>query len=210
MMDVLAAYAWTTNAAMIADVARLGYLDGQVLDATYGDGNFWTDWKPETLITNDLHKPADLKEDYRAFSFDDSTVDAVVFDPPYRLSGRRDQGQFDQAYGLCEYRGNDEITADLCAGAVECFRVARKFLLIKCMDQVNGGRVRWQTDFLTEAIVRKGGRKVDRFDFLKPPRPQAERTSPTDRAPQLLHLARFRERFRMNPPASLPLEGEEK
>lgn len=165
--EVVAAKAWPTNAAMIADVARLGYLDGHVLDATYGEGNFWTEWRPEHLDTNDLHKPARHQWSYLQIPASDSTWDAVVFDPPYRLSGRRDQGEFDQRFGLAEYRSNDAILADIVAGARECYRVTRRSLLVKCQDQVNGGRVRWQTDLVTAAIGELGGKKVDRFDFIQ-------------------------------------------
>lgn len=166
-VDVLAAHTWPTNAAMIADVARLGYLDGYVLDATYGEGNFWTDWRPDQLRTNDLYKPADFHQSYLNLGWKSCSFDAVVFDPPYRLSGRRDRGEFDQRFGLCEYRSNDEILADIVAGAIECYRVARRYLLVKCQDQVNGGRVRWQTDLISRAIEQGGGRKVDRFDFIQ-------------------------------------------
>ena len=40
--------AWPTNAAMIADVARLGYLKDTdvILDPTYGKGAWWRVWAP--------------------------------------------------------------------------------------------------------------------------------------------------------------------
>lgn len=163
--EVLAIGQWRNNAELIADVAQLGYLDGIVLDATFGEGSFWKAWTPHELYTNDLYKPADSAHDYRAFPFSDALFDAVVFDPPYRMSGRRDRGEFDQRFGLTEYRGNDEILSDLVDGAVECYRVCRRYLLVKCQDQVNGGRVRWQTDLITSAVEGVGGRKIDRFDF---------------------------------------------
>ena len=43
-MTVFTATRWATNAEMIEDVARLGYLDGSVLDVTYGLGTFWKNW----------------------------------------------------------------------------------------------------------------------------------------------------------------------
>ena len=173
--EVLAANRWGTNAALIVDVARLGYLDGSVLDVTYGEkGGFWKEWRPAGLVTSDLHHPADHAWDYRNLPCEDRAFDAVVFDPPYRLSGRRDQGEKDRRFGLCEYRSNDAICADLIAGAVECFRVAAKYLLVKCQNQVNGGRVRWQTDFIGDAVKGLGGRKVDEFVFLTNPQPQPD------------------------------------
>jgi len=45
----------------------------------------------------------------------------------------------------------------------EAYRVLAKkgILMVKCQDQVEGGRVRWQTDLITEAVAKAGGRKVD-------------------------------------------------
>src|SRR5690606_27767225 len=46
-VTVLAAHRWRNNAEMIADVAKLGYITGDVLDTTYGRGGFWTVYMPE-------------------------------------------------------------------------------------------------------------------------------------------------------------------
>ena len=45
---VYACTAWPTNAAMIADVHRLGYLkdEDHILDPTYGRGRWWRVWRP--------------------------------------------------------------------------------------------------------------------------------------------------------------------
>lgn len=166
--SVLAISDWRNNAELIADVSRLGYIDGEVLDATFGEGNFWTAHRPAMFVSNDRYKQADMPYDYTHFPMPDGWCDTVVFDPPYRMSGRRDRGEFDQRFGLCDYRSNDEILSDIEAGARECYRVSRRFLLVKCQDQVNGGRARWQTDLVTRAIEELGGRKVDRFDSVMP------------------------------------------
>ena len=63
-------------------------------------------------------------------------------------------------------------------GTVECLRVLKRggFLLLKCQDQVNGGKVRWQTmDFAWHAGLY-GGRLVDMLHMLGG-RPQPEGTS---------------------------------
>lgn len=172
-MTVFAAQKWTTNAAMIADVAKLGYLDGRVLDATYGEGNFWSDWKPEELVTNDLFKPADHGHSYREFPIRwECSFDSVVFDPPYKLNGTPALGEFDDRYGVEKPMNREERLEDIRLGAVECHRVARRLVLVKCQDQVEGGKVRWQTDLVTRAVEELGAIKVDRFDFLYDPRPQ--------------------------------------
>lgn len=170
--DVLAVGTWRNNAALIADVARLGYLDGTVLDATHGEGTFWRDWQPAQLTTNDLHKPADLNADYRYLPFPARSFDAVVFDPPYKLSGTPALGTFDHRYGIEHPTSCADRLDDITAGAVECYRVARRHLLVKVQDQVAGGQVRWQTDLVTRAVEAHGGVKVDRFDLPSTPRPQ--------------------------------------
>ncbi len=50
---IYAAQKWPTNAHMIVDAARLGYLrkDWWTLDPTYGLGNFWTLWQPTWFVT---------------------------------------------------------------------------------------------------------------------------------------------------------------
>lgn len=169
---VLSVGSWRSNAHMIADVARLGYLDGRVLDATYGEGAFWRVWRPSTLTTNDLYKPADHRYDYRELPFGDRSFDAVIFDPPYRLSGRRDRGMLDTRYGTEHRKSRDEVLGELVDGAVECHRVASQWCLVKCQDQVEGGRVRWQTRIVADAVEAAGGVLWDRFDLVTTPRPQ--------------------------------------
>jgi hypothetical protein len=173
--DVLATDRWPTNAHLIADVAKLGYLDGHVLDATYGEGNFWTEWQPERLTTMDMYKPADVRADFRCLPFGDRAIDAVVFDPPYKLSGKPALGQFDYRYGIDRPMKFRERMALILDGAVECARVAGERLLVKCQDQVVSGNVVWQTDDVTMLLDAYGFRKIDRFNFIYTPRPQEGR-----------------------------------
>lgn len=168
-MLVEAAHHWPTNAHLIADVAKLGYLDGTVLDATYGDGNFWTQWKPDVLVTNDLYKIADYAWDYRT-RYHTDTYDSVVFDPPYKLRGTPAQPAFDDQYGIEKAMRWQDIMDDIRIGAENCYRIARRYLLVKCKDQVVSGKVRWQTNMVTTAIGVE--HLVDRFDYLKTPQPQ--------------------------------------
>lgn len=184
MSDVLAIGDWKTNSDMIADVARLGYLDGRVLDATYGlHGGFWKAWAPDELVANDLHHPADHHYSYREFPIRwESTFDSVVFDPPYKLNGTPALGDQDERFGTTRRTTREEVLEDLRLGAIECYRVAKRFLLVKCQDQVEGGKVRWQTDLVTEAVSGVGGEKIDRFDFKYEIRPQpGDRTQRTAR-----------------------------
>jgi len=156
---------WTDNAGLIAAVARLHYLDGRVLDATYGLGAFWRDFQPDDLWTNDLYvEGCDSAHDYRKFPADWSRqFDAVVFDPDYKLNGTPAMGEFDDRYGIAKPVTREQRMDSILDGAAECFRVARRFLLVKCMDQVESGRQWWQGDLITGRVAMEGGRKVEEF-----------------------------------------------
>lgn len=172
------------NAELIAHVARLGYLDGSVLDATYGEGTFWRDFKPDALVTNDLYKPADHAWDFLDLPCRDGEYDAVVYDPDYKLNGTPALPEMDARYGVQEDMVNRTMRLDkMTVGAMECYRVARKFLLVKCMDMVEGGKVRWQTDIVTRAIEDVGGEKVARFILHYVPMPQPPSWKATPAAP---------------------------
>lgn len=93
---VMAFDTWPSNAHLIADVARLGYIRGDVLDCTWGLGNFWTQYRPpaENLIGTDLNiskSPCGFSVDFRDQPWDDQSFDTVAFDPPYKLTGTPDR-----------------------------------------------------------------------------------------------------------------------
>lgn len=176
---VLAAGDWKNNAELIADTARLGYLhdDWPTLDATYGLGRFWTTWRPDTLTTNDIDPTttAEHHDDYRRLPFADDTFAAVVFDPPYQLNGTSTgvgPSAKDASYGVDRYSSVESRHQNIRDGITECLRVLARgaradrttggFLLVKCADQVNAGRVRWQThEFTAHALTHPGVRLVD-------------------------------------------------
>lgn len=168
---------WSTNAELIADVAVLGWLadDLTVLDATYGLGAFWTKYRPPLLTGVDINperSPWGCAVDFRDLPFDDRSFDVAVLDPPYKLNGTPSLEGFDASYGVdarSSWQDRMRLIAD---GARECARVARKHLLVKCQDQVVSGKMRWQTDVVTEVAYRAGFRKADRFDFRSAGIPQ--------------------------------------
>ena len=175
-MTVLAAHRWHTNGHMIADVAQLGYLDGRVFDATYGQGAFWKIWRPENLVTNDLHTDADHHYDFRMFPREwQSFFDAVVFDPPYKLNGTSRPQDFatDNPYGVAgpyvSAKARDALMVD---GLIQCSWVTRRYLLVKCQDQVCSGHMHWQTVMMIDAARTWSMELVDRFDLLGKHRPQ--------------------------------------
>lgn len=163
--------AWATNAELIADCARLGYLRDEwlTLDPTYGYGTFWKRWRPRDLLCTDLDPAKSLSGgesvDFTAMPWQDREFDAVVFDPPYKLNGTPDDAGVDERYGVhAPTRWQDRMDL-IRRGIDECARVCRSNLLIKCQDQVCSGKVRWQTLEFTQRAVDNGFGLVDRLDF---------------------------------------------
>ena len=188
---ILSAFPWTTNAHMIADVARLGYLhhDWHVLDPTWGKGNWWKVWRPEKLTAHDLFTLDGV--DFRALPHPDGAFDAAAFDPPYKLNGRSTEA-VDARYGVDVWASWQDRHALIRDGMTECARVLapKGYLLVKCQDQVCGGKVRWQTDEFSAHGLSLGLAKVDRLDFLVTPRPQPARSRADGRESRQDHARR--------------------
>lgn len=174
--EIMAIGDWTNNAQLIRDAANLGYIEGRVLDLTFGRGLFWAkifllDYMTE-LVTNDLNSElAKHHEDFRKTKWGPSEFDTVVFDPPYKLAGKRAGDDIDQRYGIETYTSRADVSALIAEGCREAARLSSRWVLVKCMDQVNGGKVRWQTDDVTTVLCDAGFEKRDAF-FLKRWRPQ--------------------------------------
>jgi SAM-dependent methyltransferase len=170
---IKAATNWPTNGDMIADVARLGYLqpDWAVLDTSHGLGTFWTRWRPETPLTacdlNQDKSPWGVSVDFRSMPFGDAEFDAVVLDGPYRLNGTPD-ATFDERYGTDEVSTWQDRMQLIRDGITECVRVLKPkgILLVKCADQVCSGKVRWQTIDFTLHAEKHGCELVDSLLFL--------------------------------------------
>lgn len=134
-----------TNADLIAKIAPL-YLTGSVLDVTYGRGKWWDRFTPDPFVFHDLHTVDGV--DFRALPHADDSFDTVCFDPPYVPSGTKPQtvetshrhtaGDFRERFGL-EPMSHSDIFGLFSAGAAECARVARRWVLAKCSDFVTGG-----------------------------------------------------------------------
>lgn len=171
---------WKDNAELIAAAAQLGYLhrDWATLDPTYGLGRFWTIFRPAALTACDLNpdrSPLGRPVDFRMLPFADRSFRAVVLDGPYKLNGTSTgagASASDEDYGVDEWASVDDRHKLICEGITECLNVllagARSdratggYLLVKCMDQVNGGKVRWQTRlFADHAETYPGVRLVD-------------------------------------------------
>lgn len=128
-----------TNADLIARIAPL-YLSGSVLDVTYGEGKWWERFRPADFTAHDLHKLDGV--DFTALPEADRSVDTVCFDPPYVHSGGAATSQsadgFRDRFGLEAHAPRDAFYGLILDGLAEVCRVARRYVLVKCMEFAQG------------------------------------------------------------------------
>lgn len=141
-----------TNAELMRAVAPL-YLTGSVLDVTYGQGKWWDLYRPHPFVFHDIALDGVDFRDLPYFDRESDRFDTVVFDPPYVLSGgassarlgpdfqnRYGIGYADPAYRPPSAKGRDALHDLILDGFTECCRVARCWVLAKCMEYAQGGR----------------------------------------------------------------------
>jgi catechol 2,3-dioxygenase-like lactoylglutathione lyase family enzyme len=150
------------NSELIAAVAPL-YLDGSVLDVTYGQGAWWRTFTPEPFTWHDLAVDG---VDFTALPHGDRSFDAVCFDPPYVPAGGAPTSErigrtFRSAFGLSAGRSRAEFDGMIFGGLAECCRVADRWLLVKCMEFVDGDGLRDLPGEVTAACAQLGWRKHD-------------------------------------------------
>ncbi len=157
-----------TNGPLIATAAVLWIHDtDEVLDTTYGRGNFWTHYRPADLTCHDL---AIDGVDFRALPEDDESCDVVVFDPPYIVRGgvaSSTRPEFFERFGLgiedvATLAGLKNLMAD---GMAECVRVLRSEgrLFVKCMDLISSGKYQQMRHFVVETAHQLELEQVDEF-----------------------------------------------
>lgn len=156
------------NAELIVQAAQLGYLQGHVIDVTFGKGAFWTLHQPDRFTAHGLDVDGaghyDDGVDFRRLPYSDGAVDTVVLDPPYKLNGTGGSHPSDKSYGVAAAGVRWQDRMQLCRdGITEAARVVRccGMVLVKCMDQVCSGDVRWQTIDFTNHAATVGLRLVD-------------------------------------------------
>lgn len=157
-----------SNSQLVVSLAKLGYVSGEILDMTYGLGNFWKDLDPPQLTTNDLYTKAHYNRDFTDLPFSNGSFNTVVFDPPYKLNGTGGTHPSDYQYGVADKVGWKDRHALIRAGIDEAARiaVAGGHVLLKCQDQVSGGKVRWQTIEFTNHAETQGLMLVDMAHLL--------------------------------------------
>ena len=108
-----------SNAELVAAVAPM-YLTGSVMDCTYGEGKWWTLFRPDLFVAHDLHKLDGV--DFTDLPEPDETYDAVCFDPPYIPNGGFESStrqDFRDAFGITTATGGEaRLWAMIGAGMV--------------------------------------------------------------------------------------------
>jgi tRNA G10 N-methylase Trm11 len=176
-VTVLAADTWRTNGHLVADIARLGYLnaDDHVLDPTFGRGLWWTVWQPKHLTVHDLRIDG---TDFRDLPYDDATFDAVAFDPPYvSVGGRKTTTIPDMhdRFGLTDAPTSPAGVQELInAGLTETTRVLKPkgVLLVKCQDYISSGKLWPGTHLTLNHAFTLNLNLIDRLEHIGRPRPQ--------------------------------------
>ena len=171
MSIVLAATAWATNAHMIEDCVRLGYLDKdwRTLDPTYGKGTWWKRWRPDSLVEHDLALDG---VDFRDLPHIDGTFDAEAFDPPYVSVGGRKTSTlpgYHDRYGLTDApKSPAGVQEVINAGLAECARVLRRrgFLIVKCQDYISSGKLQPGTHWTLTTALGLGLEYFDRLEHV--------------------------------------------
>jgi hypothetical protein len=165
-----------SNADLVVDLAELGYVVGDVLDVTYGLGRWWLKFRPDGLVGCDIveeKSPIGFSVDFRCLPFGDGSFDSVVFDPPYKLNGVSQDFANDDSYGVSGgYVSPADRHALIFDGIRECCRVSRRFVIVKCQDQVSSGRVFWQSRIFSDFAEGSCGFRLVDCLFVRGYRPQ--------------------------------------
>lgn len=175
--EILGAATWPTNGHLIRDVARL-HLDqsARTLDTTYGEGNWWTIWKPDQLVMHDLYKGDGV--DFRDLPHGDCEFRQVAFDPPYVCVGGRETStmpEYLERYGMHNAPPTPKALQQMMNdGIAEVRRVTEPggVVLWKCADYVWSGNL-WLGVHECELMARQLGFRIeDKFVHVGDVRPQ--------------------------------------
>lgn len=158
-----------TNADLMAAVAPY-YLTGSVCDVTYGNGDtaggWWRKYTPAPFTYHDLALDG---VDFRALPEPDGSVDTVCYDPPYvAQGGTKDETigeRFRDRYGMTgvevRYGQEDEHRTLIMDGLTDVCRVARCWVLVKCMEFVSSRQFHDMPYEITDHVRDLGWVKYD-------------------------------------------------
>lgn len=124
-----------------------------VADVTFGRGGFWSRSLPGLRFDRRPLPRVQALADFRALPLSAGAVDVVVYDPPFQPRNQQQPcGKMATRFTTGGCRTAAEIRQLVVAGALECRRVARLGLLVKCQDYINGRMPSWMSLWLYEAL----------------------------------------------------------
>jgi|GEM_PF-950991 len=174
-----------TNADLLPQILAL-YVKpkSRVVDVTYGRGVFWRDVPAGTydLLGSDLIDGVDCRE----LPYEDTSVDCVVLDPPYKRNGDGLGAADFGAYYRNHERGTSghgSVLALYRAAAKEALRVLKRrgILITKCQDEYASGKQRWTHIELMGEFEKMGFRSEDLFVLVQHQTPMVNLNFKTQR-----------------------------
>lgn len=179
------------NAMIFPQVVKLHVSPGAtVADITYGTGVFWRSIPEDTY--NLLKSDKKLGVDFSSLPYEDGSVDAVVFDPPYmeglyrrsadHLAGSGTHSAFRQFYSNGDETAtgpkyHDAVLAAYLSTEREISRVLKVggILILKCQDEVSANRQKLTHVELIYAMERRGYYCKDLFVCVRRNKPIVSR-----------------------------------
>ena len=147
-LPVLTSYQ-SRNDFLMAQVAKLYFTPGdRVADVTFGKGRFWTsiDLSQYDFHPSDLLMVPDHPYDFRRLPYRSETFDVHVFDPPYmhHPPARRYLDADYKNHETTKGFSHDDIIQLYRDGMAEGQRILKTggLMLVKCKDEMEGGRQR--------------------------------------------------------------------
>lgn len=199
------------NAEVFATVASLHLPEGSlVADLTYGKGVFWkqipkgaykllfSDIDAKSQCDSRHEVPVRTGVDSRDLPYEDFSLDAVVFDPPYmeglfrsteeHLSGHGTHSAFRLAYsngkprphleqGMKQPKWHDAVTDLYLRTGLEAYRVLKHggIFVVKCQDEVSANKQRLTHVEIISAYESLGLYTKDLFVVTRKNRPAISR-----------------------------------
>ena len=174
-----------TNDEVFPHILNLYIPQGSIVaDVTYGKGVFWKNINTDDYVL----KATDLQTgiDCRDLPYNDETIDAVVFDPPYMHTPGGTAHQNHQNYESYYYNNQTSQTSKKYHEAVlelyfdgsrEAFRVLRPggILIVKCQDEVCANKQRLTHVEIINELGTMGFQVEDLFVVIRKNRPGVSR-----------------------------------
>lgn len=173
-----------TNDELFPNILKLYVKVGsRVADVTYGKGVFWR--KVDTSIYEFL--PSDLKTgvDCRNLPYEDSSLDCIVFDPPYMHtpggtahSSHQNFEQYYQNNAISSEKKYHEAVLDLYfQAAKEAYRIIKDngIYIVKCQDEVCANKQRLTHVEVINELSSYGFLVEDIFVLVRNNRPGVSR-----------------------------------